>query len=91
MEANEYIFGIRAVMEAVEAGKEIDKVLVKKDLQGDLSKELFAMLKNNGIRSMIAPDTLSSVFPLPDSNVGEVTVAVAEADLERARELIAKE
>ncbi len=49
------------------------------------------MLKNNGIRSMIAPDTLSSVFPLPDSNVGEVTVAVAEADLERARELIAKE
>lgn len=30
------IFGIRAVMEAVEAGKDIDKVLVKRELSGDL-------------------------------------------------------
>lgn len=30
MEKNEMIFGIRAVIEAVEAGKEIDKILVKK-------------------------------------------------------------
>ena len=49
MESNEYIFGIRAVMEAVEAGKEIDKVLVKKDFQGELCKELFGVLKSNGI------------------------------------------
>ena len=33
MERNEYIFGIRAVMEAIEAGKDIDKVYIKKDLQ----------------------------------------------------------
>ena len=39
------IFGIRAVIEAVEAGKEIDKILVKKDLQGDLAKELFHLIK----------------------------------------------
>ena len=39
------IFGIRAVIEAVQAGKDIDKVLVKKELQGDLAKELFAALK----------------------------------------------
>lgn len=39
------IFGIRAVIEAIEAGKEIDKFLIKKDLQGDLSRELFASLK----------------------------------------------
>lgn len=42
---DEMIFGIRAVIEAIEAGKEIDKLLIKKDLQGDLSKELFASLK----------------------------------------------
>ena len=29
MEKNEMIFGIRAVIEAVEAGKEIDKILIK--------------------------------------------------------------
>lgn len=39
------IFGIRAVIEALQAGKDIDKVLVKKELQGDLAKELFAALK----------------------------------------------
>ena len=39
------IFGIRAVIEAIEAGKEIDKLLIKKDLQGDLSRELFNILK----------------------------------------------
>ena len=43
------IFGIRAVIEAVEAGKEIDRLLVKKDLQGELSKELFAAIRGYDI------------------------------------------
>ena len=47
IEKNEMIFGVRAVIEAIQAGKEIDKVLVKKDIQSDLSKELFAVLKGN--------------------------------------------
>lgn len=41
----EYIFGIRAVIEALESGKSIDKVLIRKDLGGDLARELFAKLK----------------------------------------------
>lgn len=45
MERNDYIFGLRAVMEAIEAGKEIDKILIKKDLNGDLSGQLLAMAK----------------------------------------------
>ena len=44
-ERSEMIFGIRAVIEALEAGKDIDKILVKRDMQGELSKELFAALK----------------------------------------------
>ena len=43
------IFGVRAVIEAIQAGKEIDKVLVKKDIQSDLSRELFAALKGTFI------------------------------------------
>ena len=42
---DEMIFGIRAVIEAIEAGKDIDRLLIKKDLQGDLSHELFAAMK----------------------------------------------
>lgn len=45
MEKSEMIFGVRAVIEAVQAGKDIDKILVKKDIQSELSKELFAALK----------------------------------------------
>lgn len=45
MKEKEMIFGIRAIMEAIEAGKEIDKIMIRRELQGDLSKELFAMLK----------------------------------------------
>ena len=48
-EKNEMIFGVRAVIEAVEAGKEIDKILVKKDMQSDLSRELFSALKGKNI------------------------------------------
>lgn len=39
------IFGIRAVIEAAEAGKDIDKVLVKRELSGELFKELQEVLK----------------------------------------------
>jgi len=42
MEPSDYIYGTRAVIEAVEAGKEIDKILVKKDLQNELASELLA-------------------------------------------------
>ncbi len=48
-EKNEMIFGARAVIEAIQAGKEIDKVLIKKDIQSDLSKELLAALKETFI------------------------------------------
>ena len=37
MEKSDYIYGIRAVMEAIEAGKDIDKIFIAKDLQGDLA------------------------------------------------------
>lgn len=43
------IFGIRAVIEAIEAGKEIDKVIMRRDLQGDLAKELLSVSKTNNI------------------------------------------
>lgn len=49
MENSDYIYGIRAVIEAVEAGREIDKVFVANTLQGDLARELMSVLKANKI------------------------------------------
>ncbi|HMM18249.1 MAG TPA: 23S rRNA (guanosine(2251)-2'-O)-methyltransferase RlmB [Petrimonas sp.] len=45
MKEKEMIFGIRAVIEAAEAGKDIDKVLVKRELSGELFKELQEVLR----------------------------------------------
>lgn len=45
LEKNQYIFGIRAVIEAIQSGKEIDKLLIKKDIGGELIEELFALIK----------------------------------------------
>lgn len=49
MEKNEYIYGLRAVIEAIEAGKTIDKILIKKDLSGDLAQELITTARNHNI------------------------------------------
>jgi 23S rRNA (guanosine2251-2'-O)-methyltransferase len=43
------IFGTRAVIEAVQAGKEVDKILMRRDLQNDLSRELFNIVKDTHI------------------------------------------
>lgn len=44
MKEKEMIFGLRAVIEAVQAGKDIDRVIVKRDLQGELFRELQEVL-----------------------------------------------
>ena len=49
MKENEMVFGIRAVMEAIQADKEIDKILVKRELQGELAKELKEVLRGRQI------------------------------------------
>lgn len=40
MTSEDYIYGIRAVMEAIEAGKDIDKIFISKELHGELASEL---------------------------------------------------
>ena len=44
-----FIFGIHAVIEAIEAGKSIDKLLVKKEFSGDLGRELLSVARNFGV------------------------------------------
>ena len=49
MTSEDYIYGIRAVMEAIEAGKEIDKIFISKELHGELASELLAMARESRI------------------------------------------
>ena len=55
MKEKEMIFGIRAVIEAVEAGKDIDKVLVKRELSGELFLEMQELLRRYEIPMQKVP------------------------------------
>ena len=54
-EIDESIYGLRPVIEAIKAGKQIDKILVKQGLTGDLAGELLSLIKEKGIPSQIVP------------------------------------
>lgn len=45
-ENNEFVFGIRAVIEAIKAGKELESVYIQRGLSGDLISELKPLLKD---------------------------------------------
>ena len=49
------IFGIRAIIEAVKSGKNIDKVFLQKGLRGDLFTELESLLRKASIASSYVP------------------------------------
>ena len=55
MEKTEMIYGTRAVIEAILAGKDIDKVMVQTGLSNELIKELVAVARNSNIPIAFVP------------------------------------
>ena len=55
MDSSDYIFGIRAVMEAIEAGREIDRIFIKNDINGPLASELITLARDNKIPMQRVP------------------------------------
>jgi 23S rRNA (guanosine2251-2'-O)-methyltransferase len=49
------IFGLRPVIEAIKAGKQIDRLLIKQGLQGPLYHELMTEVRNHEIVYQIVP------------------------------------
>lgn len=85
----ECIFGIRAVIEAIQQEKEIDKVMLKQGIRGELFQTLFALLKENNIPFQYVPDevfrpfadrnhqgVLAEVSPVPYQDIQEVIEGV---------------
>jgi 23S rRNA (guanosine2251-2'-O)-methyltransferase len=55
MEKTDMIYGTRAVIEAILAGKNIDKVMIQSGLSNDLIKELIAVARNNNVPIVFVP------------------------------------
>lgn len=49
MDSSDYIYGLRAIIEAIDADKEIDKIFIKKDLSGELASELLERVRQRRI------------------------------------------
>ena len=61
MEDN-YIFGIRAVIEAINAGQNIDKIVARKGLNGELFNELKSLATNKHVRIQFSePEVLDRI------------------------------
>lgn len=85
----EYIFGIRAVIEAIQQEKEIDKVMFRQGIRGELFQQLFTLVRERNIPFQYVPDevfkpvadrnhqgVLAEVAPVPYQDIQEVLDAV---------------
>src|SRR5665647_70156 len=45
MEDKDFVFGLHSTIEAINAGKEIDRILIRKGLQGELYQELMRLVR----------------------------------------------
>ncbi len=51
----EIIFGIRAVSEAIQSGQELERILFRKGLHGDLAHELVSQARKTGVPIQFVP------------------------------------
>ncbi len=55
IEKQDFLFGFHPLIEAIRSGKEMDKILIKKGLAGELYHELMGLVREGGIPYQIVP------------------------------------
>ena len=89
----ECIFGIRAVLEAINEGKEVEKVMLRNGIRGELFQQLFQAIRSNGIQFQYVPDeafkgfadrnhqgVLAEISPVPYQDLDEVLDDLSTTD-----------
>ncbi|MGW9687237.1 23S rRNA (guanosine(2251)-2'-O)-methyltransferase RlmB [Flagellimonas sp. 2504JD1-5] len=87
------IYGIRAILEAIEAEQPINKIFLQKGLGGDLFKELETAIRKNGLSSSYVPveklnrltknnhqGAVANISPVQFHNFEDLVEKVMEAD-----------
>lgn len=88
----DFIFGIRAVIEAIKAGKQIDKLMIKAGLKGELFFELMKLVKDLQISFQYVPNerinrvtmknhqgVLAFISPIEFQNIENILPSIFEA------------
>jgi 23S rRNA (guanosine2251-2'-O)-methyltransferase len=80
------LYGIRAVIEAIQAGRSISKIMVQQGIQGDLFKELKDLLKENDEVYQIVP--IQKLNKLTQNNHQGVVAYASPIDYQKLDDLI---
>lgn len=92
MENNYQIYGIRAIMEAIQSGKSIDKVFIQKGLKGGLFHELELLIQKHQINVSFVPveklnrltrknhqGVIATISPIEFHNFEEMVIKILES------------
>lgn len=75
----EHLCGIRPLLEAIEAGKEIDKIYIQKNLKGELFKELWGILKEQKLPFTVVPKSRLDKFTRKNHQGVVATLSVVQS------------
>lgn len=89
MEKEHQIFGIRAIIEAIQAGATVDKVYIQKEASGDLMKDLMKVMKRENINFSYVPvEKLNRLTPNNHQGAVATISPISFFDLESLIETI---
>ncbi len=91
MKEHHRIYGIRAIIEAINADEPVDKVFIQKGLKGELSRELETLVRRKGISTSYVPveklnrlssenhqGVVASISPIPYQQFEELAEKILE-------------
>jgi 23S rRNA (guanosine2251-2'-O)-methyltransferase len=91
-EEKDFIFGIRAVIEAIKADKLIDKLIIRRGLTGELSHELMNVINEHQIPYQLVPNerisritqknhqgVIAFISPIEFQNIEQIIPSLFEA------------
>lgn len=85
-DSGDYIFGVRAVIEAVKAGRELNKILIQKGMNKELFLELKDALKGENYNLQFVPT--EKLNAITENNHQGVIAYVSPVEYYKAEELI---
>ncbi len=87
-QGSDKIFGLRAILEAVEAGQEIEKVYLQKDLKGHLAHQLQKLIHERKIAfSYVPPEKLNKLSKFQNHQGAVASISpIRFAELEQVAE-----
>lgn len=88
MENETQIFGTRAIIEAIQAGKEIDKIFLQRELNNPLTSELNTLIKKEGLNSSYVP--IEKLNRLTQQNHQGAVATISPISFHNFEELVTK-